>query len=150
MEYLDTNILVRYLTKDDPGKAARAYALLQEVEQGERIVAMTEAVFAEVVFVLSSKRLYHIPRAEIVQRFLPVVMLKGLRMGCKPSEKQIYTDALYLYETTPLDIADVLTVARMRYEGVQTVISFDTDFDRFPDITRKEPGEPSREEGRAA
>jgi predicted nucleic acid-binding protein len=34
MEYLDTNILVRYLTKDDPEKSAKAYAFLQEVEQG--------------------------------------------------------------------------------------------------------------------
>src|SRR5260370_38857467 len=101
MEYFDTNILVRYLTKDDPEKAARAYAFLQEVEQGARVVAMTEAVFAEVVFVLSSKRLYHIPRAEIVKRLLPVVMLKGLRIGCKSSEKQIYTDALPLIVTTP-------------------------------------------------
>ena len=146
MEYLDTNILVRYLTKDDPEKAARAYAFLQEVEQGARTVAMTEAGFAEVVFVLSSKRLYHIPRHEIVKRLLPVVLLKGLRIGCKPSEKQIYTDALHLYETTPLDLADALTIARMRHEGVQTVISFDRDFDNFPHITRKEPEKPSQEE----
>ena len=145
MEYLDTNILVRYLTKDDPEKAARAFAFLQEVEQGVRTVAMTEAVFAEVIFVLSSKRLYHIPRAEIVKRLLPVVMLKGLRIGSKPSEKQIYTNALHLYETTTLDMADVLTIVRMRHEGVQTVISFDTDFDQFSWIVRKEPEKSNQE-----
>ena len=44
-------------------------------------------------------------------------------------------------EGTSLDFPDVLIVAHMRHEGVQTVISFDTDFDRFPDITRKEPEE---------
>ena len=146
MEYLDTNILVRYLTKDDPEKAAKAYAFLQEVEQGERVVAMTEAVLAEVISVLSSEKLYNLPRPEIVKRLLPVVMLKGLRIGCKPSEKQIYTDALHLYETTTLDVADVLTIARMRHEGVLTVISFDTDFDQFSWITRKEPEKPSQEE----
>ncbi len=148
MEYLDTNILVRYLTKDDPNLAARAYAFLQEVEQGTRAVAMTEAVLAEAIYVLSSKRLYNIPRPEIVKRLLPVILLKSLRIGCKPSDKQVYTDALHLYETTTLDFPDVLTVARMRHEGVQTVISFDTDFDRFSDITRLEPEEPSQEEGR--
>lgn len=139
MEYLDTNIIVCYFTQDDPEKAARAYAFLQEVEQGARTVAMTEAVFAEVTFVLSSKRLYNIPRPEIVKRLLPVIMLKGLRIGSKASEKQIYTDALHLFETTTLDLADVLTIARMRHEGVQTVISFDADFDQFPWITRQEP-----------
>lgn len=139
MEYLDANVLVRYLTKDDPDLAARAYAFLQEVEQGERTVAIPEAVFAEVIYVRSSKNLYALPRSEIVRRLLPVVLLKHLRIGCKLSEKPIYTDALHLYETTSLDFPDVLIVARMRHEGVQTVISFDTDFDRFPDIHRKEP-----------
>lgn len=146
MEYLDTNVLVRYLTKDDPDLAARSYAVLQEVEQGTRPVFITEAVLAEVIYVLSSKKLYNIPRPEIVRRILPVVMLKGLRIGCKPSDKQTYTDALHLYETTTLDFPDVLIIAHMRHEGVQNVISFDTDFDDFPDLTRKEPGEPNLEE----
>jgi len=61
MEYLDTNILVRYLTQDDADQSARAYAFLQEVEQGARSVAMTEAALAEVIYVLSSKKLYHLP-----------------------------------------------------------------------------------------
>jgi predicted nucleic acid-binding protein len=99
-----------------------------------------------VIYVLSSKRFYNIPRPEIVNRLLPVVMLKSLRIGCKPSEKQIYTDALHLYETTALDFPDVLIIARMRHEGVQNVISFDTDFDDFPDLSRKEPEEPSQKE----
>ena|SRR2546423_273957 len=146
MEYLDTNILVRYLTKDDPDQSARAYALLQEVEQGRRDVAMIEAAFAEVIFVLASKRLYNLPRAEIAKLLLPVVLLNGLRIGCKSSEKQVYISALYLYETTKLDFADILTIARMRNEGVHTVISFDTDFDQFsPAITRQEPQLPRQQ-----
>lgn len=150
MEYLDTNVLVRYLTKDDPDLAARAYAILQEVEQGTRPIFMTEAVLAEVIYVLSSKRLYNIPRPEIVKRVLPVLLLKDLRIGCKPSDKQVYTDALHLYETTTLDFPDVLIISHMRHDGTQGVISFDTDFDDFPDITRKETGEASQEERRAA
>ena len=145
MEYLDPNILIRYLTKDDADQSARAYAFLQEVELGARSVAMTEAALAEVIYVLSSKRLYHLPRPVIVKRLLPVVMLKSLRIGCKPSEKQIYTDALRLFETTKLDFVDVLTFARMRHEGVQTVISFDTDFDQFSWIARKEPEKSNQE-----
>ena len=68
MEYLDTNVLVRYLTKDDPDLAARAYEILQEVEQGTRPIFMTEAVLAEVIYVLSSKKLYNIPRSTLSHR----------------------------------------------------------------------------------
>ncbi len=73
MEYLDTNIIVYYLTQDDPEKAAKAYSLLQEVEQGSRTVAMTETALVEVIYVLSSKQLYHLSRPEIVKRLLPIL-----------------------------------------------------------------------------
>ena len=139
MEYIDTNIILRYLIKDDAEKAERAYALLQEVEQGNRIVATTEAVIAEVIYVLASKRTYHVPRQEIVKRLLPIIMLKGLKVGCKTSEKFMYADALHLYATTTLDFADAIILARMKHEGVTTIISFDRDFDHFPEVIRREP-----------
>src|SRR2546423_14422563 len=139
MEYLDANVIIRFLTKDDPDQSERAYAVLQEVEQGTRPVFLTEAGLAEVISVLSSKKLYHLPRPEIVKLILPIILLKGLRIGWKPSDKQLYTDALHLYETTTLAFPDVLIIAHMRHEGAQAVISFDTDFDTFPDLTRNEP-----------
>src|SRR5436309_2002615 len=108
MEYIDTNILVRSLSQDDPEKAARTDALLQEVQQGRRMVATTEAVIAEVIYVLSSKKTYHLARAEIVKRLLPILMFTGLRIGSAPSEKQMYADALNLYTTTQLDFTDAL------------------------------------------
>jgi uncharacterized protein len=144
MEYIDTNIILRYLSKDDPDKAARAYALLQEVEQGKRIVITTEIVIAEVLYVLSSKRTYNVPRQEIVKRLLPVLMLKGLKIGCKPSDKLMYADALNLYAITNLDFADALLIARMKQDNIMVINSFDSDFDAFPEITRREPELPEK------
>jgi predicted nucleic acid-binding protein len=59
---LDTNVLLRYLTDDDPDHAERALRLLQRVEAGERSVLLTEGVLIEIVQVLASKRLYNLPR----------------------------------------------------------------------------------------
>jgi predicted nucleic acid-binding protein len=139
MEYIDTNIIIRYLTKDDPEKAKRAFALFQAVDQGTQAIAITEAVIAEVIYVLSSKRLYNLSRAEITKRFLPILLLKGASIGCKPADKPIYAQALHLYATTGLDFTDTLILAKMRQAGIRVVYSFDTGFDRFPDIVRKEP-----------
>ena len=75
--FLDTNIFIRYLTQDDPDKAAQAYAVLQEVERGERLVMTTEAVLTEVVHVLSSKALYNVPRSIIRQRLYDLLSLSG-------------------------------------------------------------------------
>ena len=139
MVHIDTNIIIRYLTKDDPEKAKRVYGLFQMVARGEEDIAVTEAVIAEVIYVLSSKRLYNLPRAEIVMRLQPILLLKGLHTGCRPTDKAMYTQALHIYATTPLDFTDAIILARMQQEGEKIVYSFDADFDRFPGIIRKEP-----------
>lgn len=135
MKFLDTNIILRYLTKDDPEKAARAYAFLQEVEKGSEMVTTTEAVITEIVHVLSSKRLYNYPRAAIVKRLLPVLQLSGLRLP----KKHLYREALVLYAQTTIDFVDVLVVVKMKQQRIKTLVSFDRDYDQFPFITREEP-----------
>ena len=63
----------------------------------------------------------------------------------KATEKQMYADALNIYAATKLDFADAVILARMKHEEVTTILSFDTDFDDFPEITRREP-EPAKKE----
>ncbi len=57
MVFIDTNIFIRFLTKDDPVKAAACYRLFEQAQRQEIELVTSEAVIAEVVFVLSSKRL---------------------------------------------------------------------------------------------
>lgn len=135
MVFLDTNILIRYLTKDDPEKAARAYAFLLQVEQGTTLATTAEAVIAEVVYVLSSKTLYNVPRPTIRQRLIAIIDLPGLRLPNKP----IYRRALDLYATTNLDFVDCVVVAQMERAKLTRLLSFDRDFDTIPGITRVEP-----------
>jgi predicted nucleic acid-binding protein len=54
-EFLDTNVVIRYLTQDNPDQTARATRFLQQLETGERQVITCEAVLVEIVQVLSSK-----------------------------------------------------------------------------------------------
>ncbi len=46
---LDTNVLIRYFTRDDPAKGERALALLLRVEQGQAKLATTATVIFETV-----------------------------------------------------------------------------------------------------
>lgn len=139
MAYIDTNIIIRYLTKDDPEKAEKAYSLFQMVSSGKLVITVAEAVIAEVIYVLSSKRLYNLPRANIVKRLMPIIFLKGLHIGCRPTDKTIYAQALDIYAKTTLDFTDAIIVAKLQQEDEKIVYSFDSDYDRFPDIIRKEP-----------
>ncbi len=135
MQFLDTNILIRYLTKDPPDQAARAYNLLKQVETGTRQVAITEAIVTETVHVLSSKTLYNVPRHDIRTHLTTILGLRGLKIA----HKRTYLRALDLYASTNLDFVDALIVAHMERVKATILISFDRDFDHIPGITRNEP-----------
>ncbi len=53
--------------------------------------------------------------------------------------KRAVVRALSLYGGTALDFGDALLVATMEREGARDLYSYDRDFDRFPQITRREP-----------
>lgn len=136
MKFLDANILLRYLTRDDVAKADACFALLQRVRAGQEEITTCEAVIAEIVYVLSSPTIYRMGRADIRERLRPILSLPGLKLP----HKRAYLRALDLYVAHPrLDFEDALVVAHMERQHVGTLLSYDRDFDRIPTIIRQEP-----------
>jgi predicted nucleic acid-binding protein len=133
--FIDTNILIRFLTGDDPVKHAAAKALFSQISEGIVRVSAPEAVIAEAVFVLRSPRLYQLPRAQVVAMLTPIVRMPHFQLRNRRSVLR----ALHLFATTRLHFGDALVVAAMEHEGATTVYSFDHDFDRIPGMTRIEP-----------
>lgn len=136
MRFLDTNIIVRYLTKDDEAKAAACLELFQRAAKGTEDLTTCEAVITEVGYVLSSRALYGLDHEEIRVRLSPILTLKGLALPQKP----LYLRALDLYATHPsLDYEDALGVAHMEQQGLSELYSYDGHFDRIPGVRRVEP-----------
>lgn len=135
MEFLDTNIFLRYLTKDDPVKAQRCYELFQRIKRKETQVTTSESVLAEVVYVLSSRALYNQPRENVRALLLPIISLPGLRVP----HRRAFLRALDLYANTSLDFEDALSVAHMERMKLTTLLSYDADFDRVKSVQRREP-----------
>ncbi len=136
MRFLDTNIFVRYLTRDDKTKALACYELFQRVQRGQESLITCEAVIAEVVYVLSSRNLYGLTHQEIRDRLVPVLSLPGLKLP----QKGVYLRALDLFATFPaLDMEDAVVAAHMANLGIREIVSYDTDFDDIPGIRRFEP-----------
>ncbi len=137
MRFLDTNVILRYLTRDDEAKAEACYQLFQQVRRGEEELVTCEAIVTEVVYVLSSPRApYRLSHEEIRARLVPILTLRGLRL----QQKRVYLSALDLYASSPfLDFEDALAVAHMERLGVTEIVSYDRDFDRLPTLQRVEP-----------
>ncbi len=137
MKFLDTNVFIRYMTGDDAAKADACYELFQRVQRGDEELFTSEAVVAEVAFVLASRRgPYRLDHDEVRARLLPIVSLRGLRLP----QKGVCLRALDLYGSSPfLDFEDALSVAHMERQGMTEIVSYDQDFDRLAGIQRSEP-----------
>jgi len=135
VRFLDTSILLRHLTGDDPRKAGACYRLLQRVEQGEEVVATSGMVVAEAVFVLQSPRHYGLPRERVRQLIEPLLELRSIRLP----NKSLYRRAFELYCTEGISFTDAFNAAYMEARGLTEVYSYDADFDRVQGIRRVEP-----------
>ena len=137
MRFLDTNVILRYLTRDDEVKAQACYQLFDRASRGEEILITCEAIIAEVVYVLSSRSAgYRLNRHEIAARLFPILSLRGLRLP----QKHLYINALNVYaSSTTLDFEDALAIAHMQHQGITEILSYDNDFDDIASIQRLEP-----------
>jgi predicted nucleic acid-binding protein len=130
LAFLDANIIIRYVTQDDPVLAKKARAMLKCVKEGSLLVTTCESILTECVYILSSKRLYHLPRTHIAAILKVILSFRGLKMP----HKMTYQRALNLYASSTIDFPDTLAVAHMERMKIKDIYSFDKDFDKFAGI----------------
>ena len=120
--FLDTNVIVRYLTGDHPDMSERAAQIIEEAEN----LTITEGILGETAFVLLS--VYRKSRSEVVDGLMDLVqrenistyamdknlVLQGLMM-CRPSAR--------------ISIPDAMIWAAARSDGATAIYTFDQ---RFP------------------
>jgi len=136
LPYVDTDVIIRLLTGDDPVKQAAAGALFERVEQGSLTIASPDTVFADAVYVLASPRLYNLSRTQVAALLIPLAQLTHFRV----QNRRNVLEALRLYGATGgLDFGDALLIATMQQDGSETLYSYDHHFDRIAAIHRQEP-----------
>lgn len=133
--YVDTNIIIRLLTGDDERKRKDSKALFEKVSGGELILSAPDTAIADAVFVLSSPNLYHLPKTEIRDLLVPLLRYPNFKV----ENKQIVIQALDYYADKNIDFGDAMLVVLTQQSEEKSIYSYDEDFDKFPDIVRKEP-----------
>lgn len=133
--FIDANIILRHLLDDDPQRSRACFALIQAIEAGEVAAWTSDLVIAEVVFVLSNKKTYDLPREAIRERVLPLINLPGLKLA----HKRLYNRVFDLYTSLPIDYVDAYHAALLEGRKEQELYSYDADFDRIPGVVRFEP-----------
>lgn len=92
IEYLGTNIILRYLTREDETLFKRATEIFKEAEAGKRKLKLTALVVAETCFVLES--FYKFDRLEIAENMATIVSQKWLDV----SERDIIQKVWFWYQ----------------------------------------------------
>ncbi len=137
MRFVDTNVFIRYITRDSIPSAEAAQEVLERIRDGIEEGAICEAVVCEIVYVLRSNDLYKMHPAEIKDKVRPLLMLQGMRIA----NRSVYLDALDLIVEQPsLDFEDAICVGHMKRLDIAEIYSFDKGFDRVEGVRRIRPG----------
>lgn len=117
---IDTNVLVRYLVRDDPSQFERVRRLLtRAIASGESIL-VSSLVLLETECVLRSR--YELSKSDIVAALSALLEASELEFEDEPSLEQ----ALYSWKDSRADFADCLIDARHRRLGCRATATFDS------------------------
>ena len=118
---IDTNILARHYTQDDPVQSPQATAFLRDrcLEQNPGWISVP--VVCELFWVLH-KACKH-PKAEVLKVMRVMRNTRGLLI----ENEDAFDAATALYETSSADFPDCLIVARHQKAGVARTYTFDVN-----------------------
>ncbi len=121
MRGLDTNVLVRYLTRDDPSQFALASGLIEQAErEGERLYVNT-VVLVELIWVLLGSR-YRFSRSVVAET---IEMLLGIPTF-EIEDRDPVLAAVADYRAGEADFADYLIGQQNLAVGCESTVTFDT------------------------
>jgi predicted nucleic-acid-binding protein len=116
---IDTNVLVRYLTNDEPSMADRAERLLERECNPEHVGFINIIVLCEVAWVL--RRHYRFGREQVTAAVEAVLRAPLLAV----EHAEVAQRALEDYRAGRTDFTDVLIGAINRQAGCETTATFD-------------------------
>jgi len=116
--FVDTNLFIRYLTNDDPQKADKVEALLDQAAKGKIRLMTTEMVVAEVVWVLESY--YGLKNTDIAPMVKAVLTTPGLEV----LNARLVNEAADHYLARNVDFIDAYIAAVMRKHKITHIYSF--------------------------
>jgi predicted nucleic-acid-binding protein len=119
MTGLDTNVLVRYLTEDDPIQARRAAACIGTVVARGGKCFISAIVVCELAWVLRGA--YDVSKADLLRTLDRLVATAQFVIG----DKDVVRAAIAAYRAGKADFADYVIGAIHQQAGCEVTVTFD-------------------------
>ena len=101
--------------------------------EGKIHLATSSLVIAELIWTLLSY--YKVSKADVIEKVSIIVGTETIHIP----EKDIIADALILYSRENIDYIDSYNAVFMKQNGLNEILSYDSDFDVIDGIKREEP-----------
>lgn len=133
--FIDTNVFLRVLVKEDERSFNECCQLLELIKTNKIKGVISSIILAEIVWTLSSY--YKFSKQKVAQAVRSVINLRGLQIIDRFDHRQ----SLNFYEKKNVKYIDSL-IASIKdiKEKRWIVVSYDKDFDKL-EIVRKTPSE---------
>lgn len=133
--FVDSNIFLRVLIKEDEKTFKECFLFLNLIRQNKIKAFTSPLVLAEIDWIL--ERLYKLTKQEAIKKLESILRLKGLKIINKAS---IFL-SIELYKRYNIKFIDALIASDPRiFRKEMIIISYDKDFDKLK-IKRLEPKE---------
>ncbi len=116
---IDTNVLVRYLTQDDPAQSKKAGSVIEQALEEDDGVFINHIVLCEMLWVLD--RAYGFPRATLADVMDKILQGKQFEI----EDKHAAWQALLDFKSGKADYADCLIGIKNRQAGCTTTLTLD-------------------------
>jgi len=123
---IDTNVLVRFLVRDDENQFEKARKLIRrEVAAGHRVF-VNQLVLMETEWVLRSR--YAVPKNQILEAISGLLNSTDIQFEDEPSIEE----TLFIWKESDADFADCLIGAKNRRMGCRATATFDKKASKLP------------------
>ena len=119
----DTNIIVRYLVKDDIPLYTKAKGFFDKVKNGSEKAVILESVIAECIYVLT--KIYQVPKDQASQSLIDILHYKEIAND----DREELIKALNLFSKQGIDIVDCILCAKSVDSG-DVLFSFDDELNK--------------------
>lgn len=130
MILLDTNIILRFILNNDPILSPKAKTIFEKTSHDKDKIYISLLAISEIIFTL--ERSYKLPRLEIVSKLLQIISPTNFIV----EKRKLIEQALAYYVDENVSFVDAYHVVFMEQRNLKQIYSFDSDFDKFPQIER--------------
>ncbi|MHB1618525.1 MAG: PIN domain-containing protein [Sulfuricella sp.] len=123
---IDTNVLVRFLVRDDDTQFEKARKLIKREVAAGRRVFINQLVLMEAEWVLRSR--YVVPKNRIIETISGLLNATDVQFEDEPAIEE----ALFIWKDSTADFADCLIGAKNRRAGCRATATFDVKASRLP------------------